>query len=121
MEGANFRLFPQSSAVGTQNQPCEGLYVLAKGSARELLRAPTLGTEVTLRVLKPGDAYGLVALVDGKDNATSLVTLQPSEFLVLPKEMFQAVLQHHPEVFRDAMDHLCQQAREAYLWIGTLV
>lgn len=93
---------------------------MAGGAAREYLQAPGFATEVTLRLLKPGDAHGLVALVDGKDNATGLVTLQPCEFLVVvSREMFRAALQHHQEVFRDAMDHLCQQARQAYRWIGT--
>ncbi len=92
--------------------------MLAQGAAREFIRAP--GGEITLRLLKPGDAYGLVPLVDGKGNATSLVTLQTCEFLVVTGANFRAILQHHPEVFRDAMDHLCREARQAYLWIATL-
>ncbi len=49
-----------------------------------------------------------------------LVALQTCEFLVVTGANFQAILQHHPEVFRDAMDHLCREARQAYLWIATL-
>lgn len=94
--------------------------MLAQGAAREFIRAPGAGGEITLRLLEPGDAYGLVPLVDGKDNATSLVALRTCEFLVVTKANFQASLQHHPEAFRDAMDHLCREARQAYLWIATL-
>lgn len=100
---------------------CEGLYVLHQGFAKETVKSAAGAAEATVNLLKPGQVHGLIALIDGGPCASTLVTMQPSEFLVIPRENFVQELKKHPDVYWAALNNLCGEVRQARQWVRTLV
>lgn len=112
---------PADALVCQQEELSEGLYVLRSGFAKEVVRAPQKGSEAVVQVLKPGDSHGLISLIDGQVCSTTLATLQACEFLLIPRPTFVAELKEHPKVYRQALDHLCGDLRQAHRWVADLL
>ncbi len=113
--------FPADTLVCPQEELSEGLYVVRSGTAKEVVRSTQKDSEAAVQVLKPGDSHGLISLIDGQACSTTLVTLQPCEFLFIPRSTFVAELKEHPKVYRQALDHLCGDLRMAHRWVAELL
>ena len=85
-------------------EPPDALYVLTDGSARVL--RDRAGTEVTLRHLPPGTAFGEAALVSGGPRTATVRASEPSGALRLGRDAFDAVVDLHPEVGAALREHI---------------
>ena len=115
------RTYPGGTVVEREGMLCDGVYVVYQGHAKEVVRSLKSGGEVIVEVLNPSDTFGLVSVIDGLDCDTRLVTLDECHFLWLSKEAFADVLQHHSQVHRLVMNHLCFEIRQAHQWIANLL
>jgi len=70
------------------------LYVLLSGQAQVVLRAARKG-EVILAILRPGDYFGEMALLDDRPRSASVVTREPCELLTLDKTDFARCLREN--------------------------
>jgi CRP-like cAMP-binding protein len=64
----------------------------------KLVLASPEGREVTVGLLRPGDFFGEMALLDGGPRSASVVALEAVETVTLERPPFVAVLEQHPEV-----------------------
>lgn len=102
------RRFRRDEVVFHQGDPGDLLHVLASGSMKVAL--PSLdGGEAIIASLRAGDFFGELALLDGAPRSATVVALEPSETMVLPRPAFRALLDADPQV-RDAL--LAGLARE---------
>jgi CRP-like cAMP-binding protein len=83
------------SCVFQTGTPADGLYIVVSGAARVLDGA---GTE--LNVLRPGDFFGELSLLDGSPHGHTVVAAEDSEILVVAKERFDELLEADPELRR---------------------
>jgi ATP-binding cassette subfamily B protein len=98
---------PVSFSFGTpivrEGEPADALYVLLSGRARVLKNAGRGGTangEVSLGILKPGDTFGEIGLLE---QITRTVTVRASgdvEALRLDRAVFETLLGEHTEFRR---------------------
>ena len=73
---------------------------------RVKIRAPSPGgKEVVLNVIEPGDVFGEIALLDGKERSADAVAMQETELLVLERRDFPAVPGGPSRDQRAAADH----------------
>src|SRR5262249_26880957 len=95
---------PVSYRFGTpivrEGEPADALYVLLAGRARVLKNADRGGVangEVSLGILKPGDTFGEIGLLE---QSTRTVTVRASgdvEALRLDRAVFESLLKEHAE------------------------
>jgi HlyB family type I secretion system ABC transporter len=103
---------PVSFAFGAQivreGDPADAFYVLASGTAR-VVKAGEHGEEVPLNTLRPGDAFGEVALFEETTRTATVRASSPVEGLRLDRSVFQALVRSAPElgayVEREARRH----------------
>ena len=60
------------------------------------------GDEAIIATLQPGDFFGELALLDGRPRSATATTVEPTETLSLPRDVFHELLDKHPEL-RDAL------------------
>jgi len=84
-------------------QPGTHLFLLRTGRVR-YFNTTESGQEISLYILAPGDAFGLVALLDQPMTyMASADALSDSEFLAWKHESIRALARTHPQISENAM------------------
>lgn len=69
------------------------------------------GRELVLNLVKPGEFFGEIALLDGAERTAAAVTLEDSEMLILERRDFIPFLERHPDACLRLMAVLCERLR----------
>src|SRR3954466_3141268 len=95
LQHAVTKSYPKNTVIVSEGDKSEGLFVIVSGKVRVFL-ANENGKEVTLGVEGPGQYFGEMTL-DGGARSASVMTLEQSRFLVVPKADLEAFLGQHPQ------------------------
>ena len=101
--------YPKNTIIISEGDKTEGLYIIVAGRVRIFL-ANENGKEVTLGVEGPGEYFGEMTL-DGGPRSASVVTLEPSRFLVVPRADLEAFLGEHPAFAVHVLGKLIRRVR----------
>ena len=93
-----------------EGEPGESLYVLLSGGAAVSQRRPDLD-EATIALVRPGDFFGEIALLDGGPRTASVTASAPSELFVIGRTEFLALLQRSPRFLADVLLALSSKLR----------
>ncbi|MGE0454874.1 MAG: Crp/Fnr family transcriptional regulator [Vicinamibacteria bacterium] len=85
------------TALFFQDDPSDSLYLVLSGSVK-VFQTSEDGKERILKILRPGDDVGEMAMIDGLPRAVSAQTLEDSEMLVLTRKAFKAFGEERPAV-----------------------
>jgi ATP-binding cassette subfamily B protein len=80
-----------------QDDPADSFYILTSGRARAL-KVKSDGEEIPLGVLKPGDAFGEAALMDGGTRSATVRCSTAVEVLRIDREAFLELVERVPEM-----------------------
>jgi CRP/FNR family transcriptional regulator, cyclic AMP receptor protein len=101
--------YPKNTVIVSEGDKTDGLYVIVSGRVRIYL-ANENGKEVTLGVEGAGEYFGEMTL-DGGPRSASVMTLEPSKFLVVPKADLEAFLVAYPQFAVHVMRKLIGRVR----------
>ena len=101
------RTFPKNTVVVSEGDRTDSLYIVVSGRVR-IYVSDDKGKEIVLNESGPGEYFGEMVLDEGPRSA-SVMTLEPTQFLVIPDELedkvqreFRALRHEFLEVlFRD--------------------
>ncbi len=111
--------FSRGDIILSQQEEGDSLFIIMKGRVRIFLMAED-GREVILSILKPGDFFGEMALIDGKPRSASALALEPTDLLVLKRGDFVNEVKRVPEIALKIMTEMSGRLREADERIGSL-
>lgn len=86
------------------------LYLIQKGEVTIRLSSSE-GKEVTLALLRRGDSFGELALLDNEPRSTDAVAREETWLLSLRQEDFQRFLEERPQVVPDLLANLSRMVR----------
>lgn len=116
LEDVARRLQVRSGASGTllvaQDEPGEALFVVFTGRVKVAVAGDN-GKEVTLALLRPGEVFGEVSLLDGSPRTANVVALSDSQVLVLSREAFLEHIRQSPLTAMNMMKELARRLRRA--------
>jgi CRP/FNR family transcriptional regulator, cyclic AMP receptor protein len=69
------------------------------------------GRQVVLTVIRDGDVFGEIALLDGKDRTADATAITDSELLVVPRRSLLALLERRPDLCISLLIVLCERLR----------
>ncbi|HYG87996.1 MAG TPA: Crp/Fnr family transcriptional regulator [Azospirillum sp.] len=69
------------------------------------------GKVMMLNILDPGDLFGEIALIDGKERTAAATALRPSELFRIDRAEFIAFLERYPRLAIRLMGVLCDRLR----------
>ena len=107
------RHYRAGADVFHHGQPGTAMYIVADGAVRIYLPSET-GRDVVLAVLRHGDMFGEMALLERGQpgRSASARAIEDTELLRLERQDFDAVLLDHPEAQRAIIDILVERLRK---------
>lgn len=99
-----------NTVIFEKGHPGHGMMAVVRGRVK--IRSPSPGgKEVVLNVIEPGDVFGEISLLDGKERSADAVAMQETELLVLERRDFLPFLEAHPEISVRLLTMLCERLR----------
>jgi len=108
-ERAVMRTFPKQAIIINEGDIGDSLFMVVAGRAKVYL-SDEHGKELILSIKGPGNYFGELAL-DENLRSASVMTLEPSQFAVLPRAEFKAFVLSHAEVALRLFQNLARLAR----------
>ena len=113
------RSFPKGRTIVSEGEPSSSMYILLSGRAK-VQRCDTEGKEVILAVLRPGEFFGEMSLIDDEPRSASVVTLEPCDFIGIRKDGFKHLIGSNVDVAMNILKSMVRRLREADKKIETL-
>ncbi|HUX11699.1 MAG TPA: cyclic nucleotide-binding domain-containing protein [Spirochaetia bacterium] len=94
---SNFtRTYPKDNMIFTESMPGKELYIIQKGSVK--ISKIVNDTEVLLAVLKAGDIFGEMSLIENKPRSASAIAYEDATLLAVNKENFSRMVTSQPQI-----------------------
>ncbi|HEY41455.1 MAG TPA: cyclic nucleotide-binding domain-containing protein [Dehalococcoidia bacterium] len=103
--------YPKSAVIFEEGSSGNEMYLIHTGSVALTTQQNDSGP-VTLAVLKPGDFFGEMALVDDAPRSASAVTIEDTQLITLDRAKFLFTVQQQPQFALSVMHTLCQRLRD---------
>lgn len=104
------RQFKRREYVLLHGQPGHDLLFLLDGRL-QVVNATEDGRDVGIHFIAPGDYFGELSVIDGLPRSASVVAVNPSLVVYLPKPQARALIFHHPQVAERVLTHLSKIVR----------
>jgi CRP-like cAMP-binding protein len=98
--------------VVSQDEPGDAMFIISAGRVKVVIFGEN-GREVTLSILRPGDAFGEMSLFDGKARSANCIALEPTQLLVLSRDDLLRHIAAHPRTALNLLGEMAQRLRRA--------
>ena len=89
--------YKKNAIVINQDDETYSLYVILSGSVKVFVSGED-GREAVLNHQEAGDYFGDLALIDKQPRVASVMTMEPSKFMIISRESFLTCLSKNPEI-----------------------
>lgn len=107
---AHTQTFAANQTIFQKQDPGDCLYAIVRGRVGINTESPG-GKAIFLNMLKPGEVFGEIALLDGKERTANAVALEETELLRIDRSAFMPFLARHPDLAIRLMSVLCGRIR----------
>jgi CRP/FNR family cyclic AMP-dependent transcriptional regulator len=107
---ATRKAYAQGAVVFMRGDPGDSLCGVVSGRVR-ISASRRGGREVFLNIMGPGDAFGEIALLDGKPRTATATALARTELIILRRDRFAELLASEPSLARHLIQLLCERVR----------
>ena len=90
------RTYPKDTMIFAETMPGQELYIIQKGSIK--ITKIVNDNEVLLAVLKQGDIFGEMSLIENKPRSASAIAFEDSVLLAVNKENFSRMVSSQPQI-----------------------
>lgn len=113
------KTWPDGTQVIIEGEVGDAVYFIISGRAKVTLYGEE-GREIVLALLKEGDVFGEMSIIDDKPRSANVEATAPLDCLVISKAAFLEYLSTHHKVYRRLFAYLTGRLREATRKIGGL-
>ena len=100
----------------------DGLYIVKSGMAKVTKGATeTAGVEAVLAILREGNSFGELSLIDGQPRSANVTAMGPMECYFLPRDAFLVALRENPQITYVLLTALAGMVRNADQWVAQLI
>ena len=103
--------YRKSEIIFEEGSSGSEMYLIHTGSVA-LTTKRDGSSPVTMAVLKPGDFFGEMALVDDDPRSLSAVAIEDTQLIALDREKFMFTVRQQPQFALSIMHTLCQRLRD---------
>lgn len=102
------------------DEPSDNIYLVKEGRVK-LSRSSTDGREVILDILGPGEIFGELALAGEEVRSHSAEALRDALVCIIPRRVFEDLLQRHPEMTLRVLKLIGLRRRELEMRLEDMV
>ena len=111
VEGMRMAVYAAGEAMIIQGEEGDSFFVIWSGEAEVSIRKDD-GSPAVLKVLRPGDYFGEMALLTGERRSATITALSECTCYVLGKPIFKKVLEQNPAIAEDLSEKLSSRQAE---------
>jgi len=111
MRFSNVQSFKAGDVVFRKGDPGEGMMAVLKGQIRIGVMSAE-GKELIHNIINPGQVFGEIALLDGKERSADAVAIVPTDVLVVLRRDFLPFLEADSALCIRLMTVLCEKLRQ---------
>lgn len=115
---ATVQTFKKNAGIISEGDLSDSIFIIQSGRVKVFLTDRD-GGEVLLNIHGPGEYFGEMVLDEGPRSA-SVMTLEPSRFLVISKGDFRRFLSAHPDFAMKLINRLMRRVRALTENVGNL-
>ncbi len=113
------RVYQPGEVVVREGDVGEMMFIIQTGEVR--IHKRIRDRETTLAVLKAGDFFGEMAIIDKEPRSASATTAAESKILVLSKDIFESQIKTNPKIIMSILKKMSERLRAADRQIKTLL
>jgi CRP/FNR family cyclic AMP-dependent transcriptional regulator len=106
------RTLKSGETVFSMGSPGDHMMAVLSGTIRISVPAPD-GKELLLAILQPGEVFGELAVLDGKERSADAVADSPCTLAILDRRDILSFLEQHPAAWLKLVSVLCERLRRA--------
>jgi CRP/FNR family cyclic AMP-dependent transcriptional regulator len=106
------RVFKAGETVFTIGSPGDNMMAVLNGTIRISVPAPD-GKELLLAILQPGEVFGELAVLDGRERSADAIANSPCTLAILDRRDMLSFLEQRPAVWLKLIIVLCERLRHA--------
>lgn len=111
-KAAETRSFRKGQSIYRAGDPSDSLYILGSGRVR-IFRLSESGKEQLLRIMKPGDFMGELALFSESIHEEFADAMEPTDMCILKRDRFQKILLEYPSVSLRMLSEFSRRLEES--------
>jgi CRP/FNR family transcriptional regulator, cyclic AMP receptor protein len=104
------RTMPRGTTIFSRGDPGSGLWGILKGAVKITMLA-TDGRELVINIIKAGEIFGEIALLDGQPRTADAATMTDCELIVIERRDFIPLLRSQPDIALKFIEVLCSRLR----------
>ena len=89
------RKYPKNTIIVNEGDSTDGLYIVRDGRVKVFVSDED-GHEVVLGTHGPGEYFGELALLDAGPRSASVITLESSQLIIVPRDDFRSFVEGNP-------------------------
>ena len=113
------RTYPKDTMICSESEPGDELYIIQKGTIK--VSKIVDNKEVLLALLKPGDIFGEMALLENKPRSASGIANQEVTVMVVNKANFQRMVQSQPQLITRLTQLLAERIWTVYRQLSNTI
>ena len=106
----SIKSFRKNAIIINQDDETYSLYVILSGRVKVFVSGED-GREVVLNYQSAGDYFGDLALIDKQPRVASVITTEPSKFMIISRDDFMTCLSRNPEIAINLMKPMTSRMR----------
>ena len=108
--GTWLRSYAPGEIICWQDEACEGLFVIRKGSVK-LFKISGKGRELVFRIFEEGNTFNEVPVFDGGLNVVNVSALEETEIWVVDRDLIRRMMIENPRMSEAVILNLSQNLR----------
>lgn len=112
------RKYPDNTMLFSESEPGNELFIIQDGKVKI---TKIVDEEILLAVLKPGDIFGEMALLDNKPRSASAISYGDVTVLAINKSNFEGMVQAQPQLATRLIQLLSERTWTAYRQLENLM
>lgn len=109
----------KEQVILVEEETGQTLFILLRGIVK-ITRTSDEGREVIITILKSGDFFGELSVLDGKGRSATVVAMEESELLTLRRNEFLLLLERFPQIAVEMLKVLADRIRRNDIMIEKL-
>jgi len=103
--------YPAGEEIYAKGSPGQSMFVVLRGTAK-MSSVSLDGKEIVLNIMHPGEIFGEIAILDGKERSADAVAMTDCDVLVVNRRDFLPMLEKHADMCMILLVTLCQRLRQ---------
>jgi CRP/FNR family cyclic AMP-dependent transcriptional regulator len=113
------RVYGPGEVIVREGDVGETMFIIQEGEVR--IHKRTRDRETTLAVLKAGDFFGEMAIIDREPRSASATAATEAKVLILSKDIFESQIKTNPKIIMSILRKMSERLRAADRQIKTLL